>query len=173
MVSGKKFLFNRIRFTTTHMEIGVHRHWWFQVQPWNRAKKRHMKARCYLFRATPTISLFSGLRSSLLRSDREVCAGTNLCWRYAHFSPTSEGSATSFSAREKWMVKETIPLKYSRFKVQILKAYGKSGAVQAAPAAPLPTALVTLTLKDFVALVFTLSGKERTYAPAAGRLLIF
>ena len=38
--------------------------------------------------------LFSGLRSSLLRSERKVCAGTNLYRRYVCFSPTSEGSAT-------------------------------------------------------------------------------
>ena len=42
-----------------------------------------------------TIYLFSGLHSSLLRSDCEVCAGTNLCWRYACVFPTSKESATS------------------------------------------------------------------------------
>ena len=47
----------------------------------------------------PPSYLFSGLRSSLLLFDREVCAGTNLCWRCACFSPTSEGSATSSQSK--------------------------------------------------------------------------
>ena len=34
-----------------------------------------------------------------LRLDREVRAGTNLCWQYACFSPTSEGSATSSQSK--------------------------------------------------------------------------
>ena len=37
---------------------------------------------------------FSGLQSSLLRSDCDVRVGTNLCRRYACFSSTSERSAT-------------------------------------------------------------------------------
>ena len=94
-----------IRFTTTRMEIGVQRHRRFQVHPWNWAKKRRTKASQYFVTlnliqsnsrqecvATAlTICLFSDLRSSLSRSDREVRAGTNLCWRYACFLPTSEG----------------------------------------------------------------------------------
>ena len=47
----------------------------------------------------PTICLFSGLPSSLLRSDREVRVGTNLCWRYACFLPTSEVLATSSQSK--------------------------------------------------------------------------
>ena len=41
-----------------------------------------------------TICLFSGLHSSLLRSDHEVRVGTNLWWWCACILPTSEGSAT-------------------------------------------------------------------------------
>ena len=118
------------------MEICVHWHRWFQVHPWNRAKKRHTKiseyfviqhlilsiARQECVATALTICLFSDLSSSLLLSDREVRAGTNLYWRYACFSPI-------------------VPLKYSRFEVQVSKAYGKSGAAQAGPAAPLPTAM--------------------------------
>ena len=47
----------------------------------------------------PSSCLFSGLRSSILRSDREVRAGTNLCKRYACLSPTSEGSSTSSQSK--------------------------------------------------------------------------
>ena len=70
------------------MEIGVHWHRRFQVHPWNRAKKRRTKASQYFVTldlipsnarqecvtTALTICLFSGLRSSLLRSDREVRA---------------------------------------------------------------------------------------------------
>ena len=112
------------------------------IYPWNRAKKRRTKASQYFatldlipsnarqecVAIALTICLFSGLRCSLLRSDR---AGTNLCWRYACFFPTSEGSAHHLSkqrsgdcqicqtcsaspVREKWMRKRPLNL----FKVQ-------------------------------------------------------
>ena len=42
------------------------------------------------------------LRSSLLRSDREDRADTNLCWRYACFSPTSEGSNVISVTTKHW-----------------------------------------------------------------------
>ena len=81
------------------------------IYPWNRAKKRRTKASQYFatldlipsnarqecVAIALTICLFSGLRCALLRSDREVRAGTNLCWRYACFFPTSEGSAHHLS----------------------------------------------------------------------------
>ena len=51
-----------------------------------------------------SICLFPDLRSSLLRSVREVRASTSLCWRYVCFSPTSEGSATS-SQHDKTLVR--------------------------------------------------------------------
>ena len=156
---------NRIRFTTTRIEIGAHRDRRFQVQPWNRVKKQRTKAKSEYFvtldhiprntrqecvATALTICLFSGLHSFILRSDGEVLAGTNLCWRYACFSPTSEdlsqniGPAIAGSARpgppalskRNECVKETVPLKL--FKVQCSKAYGRSGAVQAAL---LPTAM--------------------------------
>ena len=80
----------------------------FQAHPGNGMKKRRTKvSECFashlvwiLFQAAPVKNvwppscLFSALRSSLLRSDREVCVGTNLCRRYACFSLTSEVSAT-------------------------------------------------------------------------------
>ena len=79
------------------MEIGVHQHWWFQLHLWNWAKKQRMTASQYFVTldlipsnahqecvATAlSICLFSGLRSSLLRSDHKVRGGTNLCWEYA------------------------------------------------------------------------------------------
>ena len=40
------------------------------------------------------IGSLSGLRSSLLRSDRQIRAGTDSCRRYVCFSPGSEESAT-------------------------------------------------------------------------------
>ena len=66
---------------------------------------------------TLAICLFSGLRSSLLCSDHEVCAGTNLCWWYAQTCYASP-------VRAKWMCKRTVPLK-KWFKVQVSKAYRK------------------------------------------------
>ena len=47
-----------------------------------------------------TICLFSGLRSSLLCLDNKVCADTNLCWRYACFSSTSEGIGNIISVNK-------------------------------------------------------------------------
>ena len=100
-----------------------------------------------------SICLLPDLRSSLLRSVREVRAGTNLCWRYACFSPTSEGSVTS-SQHDKTLVRRLPglpdllrqPCREKRMRkrnsaviiiqVQSSKAHGKSGAAWAAPAAP-------------------------------------
>ena len=93
---------------------GVHRHRQFQVHPWNWKKKRHTKASQIFFYSRSyseqrlqecvvtvlTICLFSGLHSSLLRSDNKVCADTNLCWRYACFSSTSEGIGNIISVNK-------------------------------------------------------------------------
>ena len=112
-ITCKSWHDNRIRFTTTCMKIGVHRHWRFQVHPWNRAKKQCTKASQYFVTldlipsnsrqecvATAlSIWLFSGLHSSLLCLDRKVRGGTNLCWQYACFSPASEGLATSSQSK--------------------------------------------------------------------------
>ena len=158
---------------TTHMEVGVHRHRQFQVHPWNQVKKRHTKASQYFVTLdlilsnarqkcvanALTISLLSGLRSSLLHTDSKVRAGANLCWRYACFSLTSEGSGTFFQwkhwsgncwvcqtcsaspVREKWMHKRNSTVQGSTFKFQ--KLTEKLGVAQAAPAAPLPTAVLS------------------------------
>ena len=76
--------------------------------PWNQAKKWRMKASQYFVTLDLILSnacqecvvtalslcLFSCLCTSILCSYRKVHVGTNLCWRYACFSPTSERSAT-------------------------------------------------------------------------------
>ena len=151
------------------MEIGVHRHHQFQVHPWNWAKKRHTKASHYFVTldlipsnacqecvtTALIICFFSGLHSSLLRSDCEVRVGTNLCWRYACFSPTSERSATSFQSKhwsgdcwvcqtcsvspvgEKWMRKRNSTVKIiegSKFKFQkITENVGRPRPAQPCP----------------------------------------
>ena len=84
-----------------------------EIHSWNWAKKWHTKASQYFVTldlilsnnhqecvATAlTIWLFSGLRSSTIDNTYPmVCiiyGGTNLCWRYACFLPTSKGSAAS------------------------------------------------------------------------------
>ena len=89
------------------MQIGVHRHRRFHVHPWNRAKKRRTKACEYFVTyseqenvAIAPTSACSKISADLIlekivwrRPVRyqqfsftlgppEVCAGTNLCWRY-------------------------------------------------------------------------------------------
>ena len=121
-----------------------------EIQPWNQAKKQCTKASqhfatldiipshaCQECVVTMlTICLFSGLRSSLLRSDREVRAGTNrICvsnmrvFRLQtkgrqHYLSQNIGSAIAGSARpalpalserNEW-IKETATLKL--FKIQ-------------------------------------------------------
>ena len=82
-------------FTTTRMEIGVH--WHIPVELCEEAAHESLSKFCQptlnlipsnarqeCVANTLTICLFSGLRSSLLRSDREVRVGTNLCWRVSY-----------------------------------------------------------------------------------------
>ena len=151
----------------THMEIGVRLSALaVSVEPGEKAAHESQSIFCYsglipsntredCVATSPLICLFSGIRSSLLCSDHKVRGDTNLCWRYACFSPTSEGSATS-SPSKHWSgdcrvyqtcspalletVKETgVPLKLFNVQSSNFKSLRKSGAAQATPAVPLPT----------------------------------
>ena len=85
--------------------FAVHRHRWFQAHPdRDHIKKLLMQAvqsfashLVWILDCAATalkIGSLSGLRSSLLRSDRQIRAGTDPCRRYVCFSPGSEESAT-------------------------------------------------------------------------------
>ena len=92
------------------MEIGVHRHWWFQVDQWNGAKKRRTKASQYFITLdfipsnahqecvanTLSICLFSGL-PVLFYAWSAKFVQAQICVGYMHVSRlyTSKGLATS------------------------------------------------------------------------------
>ena len=77
------------------MKIGVHRHRRFHVHPWNRAKKRRTKASEYfvtldlipskkMWPSRPHLLVLRSQQFSFTLGRPEVCAGTNLCWRYSY-----------------------------------------------------------------------------------------
>ena len=155
-----------ICFTTTHMEIGVHRHRRFQVHPWNQAKKWRTNASQYFVAmdlATPiknvwapgsqfgcfqvSTVLFYARTAKFVRV--QICAGDMLVSRLQakdreHHLSQNIGPAFTRSARPappallvgNECVKETVPLKL--FKVRSLR---KKWAAQAAPASQLSTAM--------------------------------
>ena len=155
-----------ICFTTTHMEICVHRHWWFQVHLWNQAKKWRTNASQYFVAmdlATPIKNVWAPRSqfacfqvSAVLFYTRtakfvrvQICAGDMHVSRLQakdreHHLSQNIGPAFAGSARPappallvgNECVKETVPLKL--FKVQSLR---KKWAAQAAPASQLPMAM--------------------------------
>ena len=142
------------------MEMGVHRHQRFQVQP--RRSSTWMPISILLLwillRATlikivwPPQSQYACSQVSAVLFYTEVRAGTNLWWQYVCFYPTSEGSATSYQLKhwsgncrvsqtcsaspvpEKWMCKRnTTLLKVQRSN---FKSLGKNWGGPGRPSRP-------------------------------------